>query len=53
MIDGINAIELISAVGFPAFVALWFMLRTEKIIKTNTSALLEIKEQMAYCNVRR
>ena len=31
--------DLITQVGFPIFVCLWFMLRTEKVIKNNTEAL--------------
>lgn len=29
----------IKELGFPIFVCLWFMLRTERIIKNNTKAL--------------
>lgn len=38
--------SLISSVGFPIFVSLWFMLRTEKVIQSNTEALLGIKEEI-------
>ena len=31
--------QLISNLGFPIAVCLWFMLRTEKVIKSNTDAL--------------
>jgi len=40
MID--NYYELITNLGFPIFVCLWFMLRTEKIIKNNTNVMLEV-----------
>ena len=36
-------VGLISSLGFPIFVCLWFMLRTEKIIKSNTDALNSLK----------
>ena len=35
-------IELISTLGFPIFVAVWFMMRTEKIIALNTIALKDL-----------
>lgn len=37
-------IQLINSVGFPIFVSIWFMFRTEKIIKDNTIALLKLIE---------
>jgi len=40
--------ELIGTYGFPIFVCLWFMFRTEKIIKENTKALHEISRCLAY-----
>ena len=36
------AVQLINQVGFPIFVVLWFMYRSEKIIKANTKALTEL-----------
>jgi len=30
--------SLIGTLGFPIFVCLWFMIRTEKVIKANTEA---------------
>ena len=39
-------IELIQAFGFPVFVCLWFMFRTEKIIKANTQAIIKLTEKM-------
>ena len=35
-------VQLINQVGFPIFVVLWFMYRSEKIIKANTQALGEL-----------
>jgi hypothetical protein len=37
-------IDLIQDVGFPIFVVLWFMFRTEKIIIANTLAQTELSE---------
>lgn len=33
-----NLISLIGTLGFPIVMVLWFMIRTEKIIKHNTDA---------------
>jgi hypothetical protein len=33
-------IDIISSVGFPIAISLWFMVRTEKVIINNTNALL-------------
>lgn len=38
-----NLMTLISQVGFPIVVCLWFMFRTEKVIKANTEALDKIR----------
>lgn len=38
--------SLISSVGFPIFVALWFMFRLEKIITNNTAALIRVCEKL-------
>lgn len=38
--------SLISSLGFPIFVSLWFMLRTEKVIAGNTQALIELREEI-------
>lgn len=38
--------NLISSVGFPIAVTLWFMLRTEKIITENTRALEALKDMV-------
>lgn len=32
---------MLSQFGFPVFVALWFMMRTEKVINQNTAAMQE------------
>lgn len=39
-------VSLIGSLGFPIFVSLWFMLRTEKVIQSNTEALTMIKEEI-------
>ena len=36
-----SAVSLISSVGFPIFMCMWFMLRTEKVIKANTEVIKE------------
>lgn len=41
-----EVVNLISTVGFPIFVALWFMLRTEKVIEANTEALIRVSEAL-------
>ena len=38
-----DLVPLISSVGFPIVVCLWFMFRTEKVIRANTDALNQIK----------
>ena len=42
-------IAIISQVGFPIFVALYMILKTERVIKTNTEALTSIKIVMQSC----
>ena len=41
---------LISTVGFPIAVTVWFMIRTEKVIQANTGALMEIKAVIQNCS---
>jgi len=41
-----DALEIISQVGFPIFVALWFIVRTEKVINNNTQALNRVWEKL-------
>lgn len=41
--------QLISTVGFPIAVTVWFMIRTEKVISSNTEALFQIKEVISNC----
>lgn len=41
-IDGL--LNLIGNYGFPIVVALWFMFRTEKVIKGNTEALIKMTD---------
>ncbi len=37
-------VDIINRVGFPVFVSMWFMFRTEKIISKNTEALTALIE---------
>jgi uncharacterized membrane protein (Fun14 family) len=39
-----EAVNLLQSVGFPALMVVWFMLRTETVIRANTSALQELAE---------
>jgi hypothetical protein len=34
--------DVITSIGFPIAMCLWFMLRTEKVIKENTKAIHEM-----------
>jgi hypothetical protein len=34
-----EAIALLQGVGFPIFMVVWFMLRTEQVIRDNTAAV--------------
>jgi hypothetical protein len=42
-------ISLVNNVGFPITVALYFMFKTEKVIKANTEALFQIKQIVGKC----
>ncbi len=42
-------ISIIQNFGFPVFVCLWFMVRTEKVINNNTKALIDVKEIVQGC----
>lgn len=44
--------DLISSVGFPIAVCIWFMFRTEKIIKDNTAAIRELKQEIKVKRLR-
>lgn len=44
---------LISQVGFPIAITLWFMLRTEKVIQNNTDTLNQIKVVINDCQQKR
>lgn len=37
-------INLLREFGFPIFVVLWFMFRTEKILARNTEAIIKLSE---------
>jgi hypothetical protein len=38
-------VKLVSQVGFPIVVCLWFMVRTEKVIKNNTDVMNKVLEK--------
>ena len=44
-----TAMAIIQNFGFPVFVCLWFMIRTEKVIGNNTRALIDVKEIVQGC----
>ena len=39
-------LEILQNYGFPIFVCLWFMFRTEKIINRNTEAIERLADAM-------
>ena len=41
-----TGMALIANYGFPVFMCLWFIIRTEKVIKANTEALIRIRERL-------
>jgi hypothetical protein len=43
-------IPIVTQVGFPIAVCFYFILKTEKVIKTNTQALDRIREIIFKCN---
>ena len=45
-------INLIQNFGFPTAMCAWFMLRTEKIIKQNTLAMIRFTEMVSYCKMK-
>ena len=49
MIEGQIA-QNIAELGFPIAMCLWFMFRTEKVIKNNTDALAEVKTVITKCH---
>ena len=46
MIEDLMTTENITQLGFPIFVCIWFMFRTEKIIKANTDAINELIKKL-------
>ena len=44
-----NYLEIISNVGFPIFVCLYFMFRFEKILKKNTEAINALINKIKKC----
>lgn len=49
MVIETSYLDVISSVGFPIFVALWFMMRTEKVIGNNTRALDRVEQIISKC----
>ena len=41
-----NYITLLSNFGFPIVMVLWFMIRTEKVIKNNTEIMKEVLKKL-------
>lgn len=41
--------QVISSVGFPIFIATYFIIKLEKVIKTNTEVLVHINETIQKC----
>lgn len=39
-------LDLISTVGFPITICLWFMIRTEKVITNNTKIIEEVLRKL-------
>ena len=44
--------NLINSVGFPIVVCLWFMFKTEKIIKGNTKAIQELTKEIKILKIK-
>lgn len=42
-------VELVSNVGFPIAISIYFIVKVEKVIKNNTQALTEVAVQMERC----
>lgn len=47
MIDEL-LLDILTKLGFPIFVAVWFMIRTEKVIQRNTDAFLQMSHHFEY-----
>jgi len=45
----LDLIELISNVGFPIAMCIYFVVKVERAINNNTQALQEVKKVMANC----
>ena len=45
----VNLIEVISNVGFPIAMCMYFVVKVEKSINNNTQALQEVKKVMDNC----
>jgi len=42
-----DIVNIITSVGFPIAMCLWFMFRTEKVIKENTKVMTELCKQIS------
>ena len=49
MIENLS-LEMIGSYGFPIFMTLWLMLRTEKVISQNTEAIRELSVKVGVWN---
>lgn len=52
MIEGYTLIEMITSLGFPIVMCIWFMMRTEKIINNNTEAVNRVSIAVEACPKR-
>ena len=43
---------LVSSVGFPIALSIWFMIRTEKVVQNNTIALTRFLDVTKKCEVK-
>jgi len=41
-----ETIDIIQNVGFPIFMVIWFVLRTEKVINNNTDVIRKVLEKL-------
>jgi len=42
----LDIVQLISTVGFPIAITIWFMVRTERVIERNTEAVERMNDAM-------
>ena len=46
----LEIVELISNVGFPMAISLYFIFKVERVVKNNTVALVQMKEVVKRCS---